>query len=934
MRAQVGLADLLRALHLHWDRGWIDTLPLEESEYQGLRYERRAGVSQEPEWASIEQLDAGAGGRGDVRRPRATSRSALRMSEIWISERVSPEVVDDGHPRGAMAADNLPTIPAEQLHRPDEPQVAYQDLVPLPRLVQALGTRLQQPRPWAVDVPALIRASVRRRWPQALPRSLRRVWPHTLVVVLDFSEELYPYRNDLHRLAKRIQAQVPKSQLQLRIVRHGPLGAWQRPSWLSKRTRDEEGQHPQHGHAYLLLSDLGLLRPSAGRAQAWQTWLDRAAHYHAPCVGLVPVAAEHVSRELAEKVCLLRWSPDSRLKPERGQPRAAAARVHTPVALHELLACLGGSLGMDPPLLRVLRQHSSAPQDASLEGRLWAHPDVRSTTIAILREEARARLHDIAGTPGAAMWSVLYQQVKLHHHHWPLHWRLVDCLQQLAANPLPRDALKDENRIVLRSLVEGIRNAEYEEELTAIAVYVLHHAPEDARPYLGAELDALAEAIGRPAGPSQRWSLIQRGEQLCIVPATSPRPSGPGVLLSHDLGKAPRGERLRIVQPQRPSMSLPLPVQGELLLPPLQHGTSIVLGGVETRLLRRRRTQGVWGWRQSDEGLVETLDLPWSKDLSFPNEGLVRGDALMTSQKGGEVRVGIDRDEYGIFLELAPLMERGRIFPPDQPLRFRYLEPATYLQGSPQAIGRNDEHPQHPVTLSQGLWLAETPCTQALWQVVMDNNPSRFTKGEDAPRRPVEQVSWDDVQTFLKALQPLLPSGCEAVLPTESQWEYACRAGTQTAYWWGDEPDESKANVDMTGQKRWEYEDGTTLVYRYPPNPWGLHDMHGNVWEWCADGRRDYVDSPERDPEGPGDGNSRVVRGGSWFNRPVGARAAYRFWWRCGIADRGIGFRFALRSPSGSEARPGGPSAARRGGADAPAAEPPRRDADDAGSPE
>jgi formylglycine-generating enzyme len=322
---------------------------------------------------------------------------------------------------------------------------------------------------------------------------------------------------------------------------------------------------------------------------------------------------------------------------------------------------------------------------------------------------------------------------------------------------------------------------------------------------------------------------------------------------------------------------------------------------------------------------VETLDLPWSSELHFPHEGLVRGFALLPSQNGGEVRVGIDRDQYGVFLELRPLMEKAVIFPQIQPLRFRYLEPGSFLQGSPEGTGHSGEHPQHPVTLTRGLWLAETPCTQALWQAVMGKNPSYFTQGEDAPRRPVENVSWDAVDAFLKALQRWLPGGCEAVLPTESQWEYACRAGTQAAYWWGDAPDDTRAN--------WHQQHGgTTPVDRYPPNPWGFYDMHGNVWEWCADGRRDYAAEPARDPEGPGAGDFRVVRGGSWITLPGYARAAFRIRWHRGNAYQAQGFRFALRSPVGPEARPGGPGArwggaagGRTEGGEAPAAEPPRR---------
>jgi formylglycine-generating enzyme required for sulfatase activity len=199
-----------------------------------------------------------------------------------------------------------------------------------------------------------------------------------------------------------------------------------------------------------------------------------------------------------------------------------------------------------------------------------------------------------------------------------------------------------------------------------------------------------------------------------------------------------------------------------------------------------------------------------------------------------------------------------------------------------------------------GFWLADTPCTQALWQAVMGKNPSDFRNGADAPQRPVEQVNVEtDVPQFFKNLQALLPTGCVPELPREAQWEYAARAGTQTAYWWGVAPDASRANWNNAQQ-------GTTPVKRYPANPWGLYDVHGNVWEWCADAWRERLYAPN----GKEDGKARVVRGGSWLSHPGRARSAFRGWRLGGLRSHDRGFRFLLRSsspaPGGRESPPGG----------------------------
>jgi formylglycine-generating enzyme required for sulfatase activity len=226
----------------------------------------------------------------------------------------------------------------------------------------------------------------------------------------------------------------------------------------------------------------------------------------------------------------------------------------------------------------------------------------------------------------------------------------------------------------------------------------------------------------------------------------------------------------------------------------------------------------------------------------------------------------------------------------------RWMEPGTFLMGSQEgkfdeSKGELPQHPQHPVTLSQGFWLADTPCTQALWQALMGENPSAFKSAEDADKHPVGNVSFDDVQAFSVKLGEALPTGWLAGLPTEAQWEYACRAGTTTAYWWGDEPDDTQANWN-------QQQKGTTPVTKYAANPWGLYDMHGNVWEWCADAPRKYSGRAERDPVSDREGTPRVVRGGSRGEDPKYARATFRRTRHQGTRSVIQGFRFALRSSS------------------------------------
>ena len=196
--------------------------------------------------------------------------------------------------------------------------------------------------------------------------------------------------------------------------------------------------------------------------------------------------------------------------------------------------------------------------------------------------------------------------------------------------------------------------------------------------------------------------------------------------------------------------------------------------------------------------------------------------------------------------------------------RMRWIKPGTFLMGSPDSDkeARDWEKPQHQVTLTNGFWIGQTPCTQELWQAVMGSNPSHF-KGS---KRPVEQVSWNDVQDFFR-LVSLKNPGLDMKLPTEAQWEYACRAGsTEPRYGplehvaWYD--DNSEAETKDVGNK--------------VPNAWGLYDMLGSVWEWCHDWAGTYDSEHAYDPIGAAEGTDRVVRGGSWFDSAEYVRAADR----------------------------------------------------------
>ena len=272
--------------------------------------------------------------------------------------------------------------------------------------------------------------------------------------------------------------------------------------------------------------------------------------------------------------------------------------------------------------------------------------------------------------------------------------------------------------------------------------------------------------------------------------------------------------------------------------------------------------------------------------------------------------------------------------PGGEEMRFRWCPAGTFTMGSPESEeGRCGDEWQHGVTLTQGFWLAETPVTQGQWKRLMDGETVLdlarkalrddtlyhcFSDGETTIRdvlgrprdgnpadicgevkddAPVYWVSWTDAVTFCRRLTAAereagrLPDGYEYRLPTESEWEYACRAGTTGAYG-------GTGNLDEMGWCKGNSDGRTHPVKQKKPNAWGLYDMHGNVWEWCADWYDDYPPGSVADPTGPSDGDdgdSRVNRGGSWSDDGMRhCRSAARFGDEPGYRDDDLGFRPAL----------------------------------------
>ncbi len=238
-------------------------------------------------------------------------------------------------------------------------------------------------------------------------------------------------------------------------------------------------------------------------------------------------------------------------------------------------------------------------------------------------------------------------------------------------------------------------------------------------------------------------------------------------------------------------------------------------------------------------------------------------------------------------------------------MKFVHIKPGSYYSGSPageEGRDKMDEIGGH-VRISREFWMAQTECTQAQWQAVMGINPSEFR----SPNLPVETVGWHDAKKFCELMQKRVKpkDGWEVTLPTEAQWEFACRAGRQSAFSFGPDMGDLCRHANYADKSFTQFPDiadklhndgigdSTAPVASYRPNAWGLYDMHGNVWEWCL---YSFVTTPPTgaDPITNPAGRARAMRGGSWSTPWSSCRSASRSAGGTDIVRNSIGFRVVL----------------------------------------
>lgn len=781
--------------------------------------------------------------------PSAAPTTPMRFWRLE-AETVSPGApsVDDTQPPPLTARDVAKVTATRSSAAPAPPIEPWNAL--WPKLRAALGATA---RGSSIDLRAVVRRWARLEPLERVPRIHRPAWPRSVHLWSDGSRRLASLAAAPHAVVERLVCagvDVGRPDARAPVLFISDLGCY---------------GYPDDGRDYL----------RAGRRL-------RAAGRH--LAALVPAPRRLWDAATARVWNAIPW----------GRSRVAPDRIAQ--GLDQLLTLLSPTSHAEPSLVRSLRELVD-PLDADLstEVLLAFSPDVaRADGLGVvLRPEAYAARRVAFAALDAPLRAAVAERIRAHHAAHP---------EQLLAETLvwheygaDREGVAlgdlEEARAFLGRIAPTVADSHADPQLARslrlYAANALQALPDRsyAQPWLAALWmetrrhagDAMPASIDPdtipppPTAPPRRFALHQSGEVLIVSAAAGPAwPS-----------QDERGSPIGLVTATAPEVWLQEAPDGSRA--------------------RHRLADGA------------ELPLPESNYLQLSTDG---GSVTLRAWTRPTWAVAAGRDAFGLWATFAV----GGI---EQ--RMRWIPPGRFTMGSPPTeAGRFDDEAQHEVAINAGFWLGETPVTQALWTAVMGDNPSHFVSDD----RPVEQVSWDDCRAFCQKLAAIAPE-LEPRFPTEEEWEYACRAGTTTATWAGDltlvganhapELDaiawyggnsgrgfELDNGFDATGWSDRQYPDdpraGTHTVGGREPNPHGLHDLLGNVYEWCVDryraGREDSTRASAPGSALTDEAPRRVFRGGSWHSSARLVRAAHR---GAGPAvDRGVylGFRLA-----------GGPSA-------------------------
>jgi formylglycine-generating enzyme required for sulfatase activity len=734
----------------------------------------------------------------------------------------------------------ISAVPVVWRHRPDAPP-AIRLLAPWRELQPRLRAALALPREGReIDVDRIVRRLSCGQWLDRLPREQRRRWGPCLQLVIDRSEHLVPYWTDQDQVRGELGRLFSVQDLEQAVFHEG----LDEPRLLGVSASDD--YRPPPGGIVLVLGDLGCL--TARAADEDNPWLDLGRRITATGsrpVALLPCPPKRCPAVLRRDWQLIPW--------ERPRSSAITDRRALRKRAERLLRLVSPAVRIEPGFLRMVRLSLGVDEaDAGTESDVWQHPAIASThseAATLNLKYARELRAAFAAEPIDRQRQVLDLLQRWRGYLPQAIW--FEEIRELA--PVSQEALPDPEDL------------------------------EDACRFFASICDRLESTHDDPsdAAVSAWWSRVRSRatDDFWTIDEVGSR------LLRVDWLRNRHHPDYRPPIPCDPALLPVPPGQPEYRYDLRQQGDKLIFFPISpTAMMDITETGSYLSTLRTRNQLVEILrTTPADPDRN----------AFWHSGQPPSWADDWGTDQYGHWVTFSIEDKQGQKITQ----RMRWIEPGTFLMGSPEDEPKRlgSEGPQHPVTISQGFWLFDSTCTQALWEAVMGKNPSGF-KGAD---RPVESVSWNNCQRFLQRLNERL-QGLDLILPSEAQWEYACRAGKTTPFSFGNNITPDQANYDgnfpYTDGKKGFYRRKTVPVASLPPNSWGLYEMHGNIDEWTQDHWHDNYQNAPTDGSAWEDCGTRatyVLRGGSWDSGARDVRAASRLAFHPAARDILVGFRCA-----------------------------------------
>ncbi len=842
-----------------------------------------------------------------------------------------------------------------------EPLVAWAKIWPVLRSQLSEVRRARQP-----DIPKIVKILAEGNLLHSIPRKPRQRWVATVQLLVDRPERTALFNLDFNRLLEQLKQLRGETGLEIQTIAHHPGGRVR--VMVNGKPQMRDWHVPEAGTTVFILSDLGVLDESGLALRAWLHVGRQLRLAGCRPVAFAPLPTRYLTAALITLFECISWDRGSSLRPvtyvpPRDEAESTPMQQDAVAGAKHLLAWLSPAVRVEPALLRAVRHHLSVQAaDAGTEAAAWHHDDVARSPIGfhfqpMALEAYRRRFSRLAQEHPQLAQTIAATILAYHRHLFPTQrYEELLILAQLLGNQLEGSDRREVQaaRYHMRQLLKA--SLEQKEGIPSLPAFLRHHYFDRQHKAMLSDYDFLQAILGlrlseqggeseipagcdeqtvlaffdRQATPARDYVLFQQGMQALQV----------GTRQRFDAGQDGFTEgsplvEFRVVTPyllnQSPgadgtarSVLLPLDDTQTQRLPLAEQARQhLHIAGEELTIERFAKPAWVVSIGRSHGALTAATQSAagrhtwyWHSPVWQSERGMLPGYwhylAPDASAHTPDWATASGRDGHGLYAD-ADIA--------GMPQRFRWIEPASFQMGSPAGEGgRSDDETQHEVILTQGYWLADTACTQTLWQAVTGKNPSEYKEGNN----PVENVNWKDIDQFLQRLNQRYPE-LRLRLPSEAEWENACRSGTTGAFNLDGALSLDKVNYRGTWDDYEKWGEGalqqTAAVKSYPPNRWGLYEMHGNVWEWCQDWYDDYPVGPVVDPQGAQSGTGRVLRGGSWIAFGRYCRSADRY--HGDPAIRGIiggsgGFRLArgleLSDRTGASQQPIGTPAPERGG--------------------